>query len=195
MKILAVGAHPDDVALYCGGSLIRAVDEGHTVRVVVATGGQSRKGAREDEESAANKFIGVEQTYFLGFQDGKLGHNLDFVQKMDEIVKEYNPDIVLSHNSKDHHQDHQSVYHAVKSASREWTFSWVVYESYDVRNEFTPNLFVDITKYYENKKKLLKIFSSQQDRWYFKDAIVEARSLGSKAGQYVEKFNIQYLSI
>lgn len=195
MKILAIGAHPDDISLFCGGTLFRAIKEGHEVKTIVCTGGEHRGENRIQEEDDARKFLGVTENYYLGFEDGHLEHGIELVSKIENVVKEYKPDVVFSHSDYDSHQDHQSVYHCVKSANRNWSFSWLTYESYDIRAGFISDLFVDISDYFQKKLELLKIFKSQQDRWYFQQSVVEARSLGAKIGKYVERYKVEYLSV
>ena len=195
MKILAVGAHPDDVALFCGGTLLRAVSGGHEVRTVVYTGGETRGENRLGEEEEANKFIGSVRVYMLGLYDGMVVHNAQLVTVIDQLIHDYQPDLVLSHSDHDHHQDHKAVFNTIKSANRNWAFNWLTYESYDVRSGFVPNVFVDITDFYERKLELLKIFKSQQDRWYFQPDVLNARSLGAKVGKYVERFRAEYFAI
>jgi LmbE family N-acetylglucosaminyl deacetylase len=195
MRILAIGGHPDDIFLYCAGTLLRLLDEGNEVRTMVCTNGESRGGLRIAEERKANKLSGIKESYFLEFPDGSLSHGLELISAIDKVVLVYDPDIVLSHNELDTHQDHVAVYKAVRSANRNWDFNWLTYESYDIRNGFMPNLFVDISKYYDKKLELLNVYESQQGRWYFNDGVISARSLGAKAGERVERFRIEYFSI
>lgn len=194
MKILAVGSHPDDVELFCGGVLLRAVEEGHIVRCAVCTNGESqgREKERIKEQKEAWGFLGVNYGYFLKLKDGALVHDTELITKLEEIIKEYKPDLVFSHSEADYHQDHIAVAKAVRSANRNWNFNWVTYCSYDLRNPFIPNFFVNLDGYYEKKKELLKIFKTQKDRWYFKEDVLVSRSLGTNIGKYVEPFRIEF---
>lgn len=195
MKILAVGAHTDDVELYCGGTLLRLIDEGHEVRLIVCTNGISQQKKRLSEEKEAHRFMGVKKAYFLGLQSGRLTHGLQLITKIDEVIKKYRPDFVFSHSARDHHQDHIAVAKSVKSVNRNWNFNWLTYASYDLRASFQCNLFVNIDKYFVKKLELLKIFKSQKDKWYFAPHIILARSIGTNVGKYVEGFKIEFLSV
>lgn len=192
MKILAVGAHPDDIELYAGGVLLRAKAEGHEVLCVVATYGELRgKEERAREQDEAWKFLGVKGT-FLELEDGNLQHNAALVKPLDDLIKAYQPDVVFSHSEHDHHQDHIAVAKAVKSCNRTWKFNWLTYCSYDHRNGFVPNFYVNLDDYYFKKRKLLGIFKSQQNMWYFKEDVSISRSLGTNVGKYAEPFRIEF---
>lgn len=194
MKILAISSHPDDTELFCGGVLLRAVEEGHIVRCVVCTNGEFQgKGERRlIEQRKAWDFMKVNFGYLLGLEDGKLQHNSELVSKFDEIVEDYEPDVVFSHSEADYHQDHIAVAKAVRASNRSWNFNWLTYCSYDLRNPFIPNFFVNLDGYFEKKKELLKIFESQKDRWYFKEDVLISRSLGTNVGKYVEPFRMEF---
>lgn len=196
MKILAIGAHPDDIELFCGGVLIRMVREGNEVRCVVCTNGESqgedKSKERLKEQEEAWKFIGVKKGYLLGLKDGSLTHGAELVTKLDEVITEYKPDIVFSHSEVDPHQDHVAVAKSVRSSNRTWEFNWVSYCPYDLRSVFVPNFFVSLDGDYEKKKELLKIFKTQADRWYFREEVLISRSMGSNISKYVEPFKIEF---
>jgi LmbE family N-acetylglucosaminyl deacetylase len=200
MKILAVGAHPDDIELFCGGVLIRSIREGHEVRCIVCSDGETEgKGfgnkERIEEQKRAWEFIGVKKGYLLSLPDGHLQHNLELTDKIDKIIKEYKPDVVFSHSEVDPHQDHSNVSKCVRSANRTWEFNWITYCPYDLRSAFLPNFFVGLDGDFEAKKKLLSIFKTQADRWYFREEVLISRSMGSNIGKYVEPFRIEFAFI
>ncbi len=193
MKILAIGAHPDDIELYAGGVLLRLIAEGHEVRTVVCTSGELRgKEIREREQRKAWEFMGVKKGMFLYFSDGHLGHDNLLISRLDSIVKKFKPDVVFSHSDHDHHQDHIAVAKCVRSVNRTWQFNWITYCSYDLRNSFQPNFFVNVDDYYFKKRKLLSIFESQKDMWYFREDVSISRSLGTNVGKYAEPFRIEF---
>ena len=190
MKILAVGAHVDDIELFCGGTLLRAINEGHEVRTIVCASCGSR---RVKEQKIANKFLGITKCYFFGLPDGNLSHGQRLVGKIDKVVEKYQPDIVFSHCENDHHQDHVAVAKSVKAANRAWSFNWLTYPSYDLKASFKCNLFINIDKYFVKKLDLLKVFKSQKDKWYFAPHAILSRSIGTNIGKYVEGFKVEVL--
>lgn len=198
MKILAVGAHPDDIELYCGGALLRAIARGDEVRCIICTRGESQdstnklNGSRMREQEKAWKFMGVKDYYVLNFRDGSLEHSEPLINKLDEIMKEYKPDTVYSHSEHDTHQDHIAVAKCIRSTNRSWRFQWLTYCSYDLRNSFQPNFFIGLDAFFKKKKQLLRIFKSQKARWYFRDDVLISRSLGTNVGKYVEPFRLEF---
>lgn len=194
MKILAIGAHPDDIELYCGGTLLRAIDEKHEVRMLVCTNGELQSKKRYDEEVEACEFLKVKKTYFLNMEDGRLEHGVDLVFQIDEVIRTYQPDIVFSHCLEDFHQDHLAVAQSVRSSNRNWNFNWITYPSYDLRINFIPNLFVNIAGYFDKKSRLLKIFKSQKDKWFFADGAISTVVMGPFTDKIFEKFKIEFFT-
>ena len=198
MKILAIGAHPDDIELYCGGALLRFIANGDEVRCAVVTRGESQDTTnkanvrRISEQLEAWKIMGITKHYLLNFSDGHLGHDTLLIKCLDGIINEYKPDMVFSHSEHDHHQDHVAVAKCVKSCNRTWEFEWLTYCSYDLRNSFQPNYFIGIDNYFKKKKKILSCFKSQKNRWYFKEDVLISRSLGTNVGKYVEPFRLEF---
>ena len=194
MKILAIGAHPDDIELYCGGTLLKAIDRGHEVRMLVCTNGELQSRKRYDEQVKACKFLKVKKIYFLNMKDGRLEHGVDLISQVDEVIKTYKPDTVFSHCLEDTHQDHLAVAKSVRSANRGWNFNWITYPSYDLRINFIPNLFVDIAGYFSKKSKLLEIFKSQKDKWFFADGGISEVVMGPFTDKVFEKFKIEFFT-
>ena len=82
MNILAIGAHPDDIELGCGGLLIKCASQGHSVNMYAVTRGSASgdpvQRTRELQESA--KFIGASNLWIDNFEDTKLSVNDDLIQ-------------------------------------------------------------------------------------------------------------------
>lgn len=194
MKILAVGAHPDDIELYAGGALLRHIKQGDTVRCIVCSNGESQKieDDRVREQQKAWEFMGVKDGILIGLPDGRITHGTELTGILDRNIKEFKPDIVYSHSEHDHHQDHIAVAKCVRSANRTWGFQWFTYCSYDLRNSFQPNFFINLDGYFQKKKELLKCFVSQKKRWYMREDVLISRSLGTNIGKYVEPFRMEF---
>lgn len=147
MKILAIGAHPDDIEIGCGGTLLylkRSHDA--TLHTYVLTyGGASNHGAgsRESEQSAANKILQVNSFRCAGLSDTQL-HTYNLVSMIEEVIDDVDPDIIFTHYANDTHQDHRAVAEATVSACRYRT-NLLFYESFSTEN-FQPTLLVDIGK-------------------------------------------------
>lgn len=194
MRILAVGAHPDDIELYAGGALLRHIDNGDTVRCIVCSHGESQKieDDRVREQQKAWEFMNVKDGILLGLPDGRITHGTELTGILDRNIKEFKPDIVYSHSEHDHHQDHIAVAKCVRSANRTWNFQWFTYCSYDLRNSFQPNYFINLDNYFKRKMELLKCFKSQKARWYMREDVLISKSLGTNIGKYVEPFRMEF---
>ena len=66
MNILAIGAHPDDIEIGCAGTLIKYVDRGHNVFLLIMTGGGEggAEPTRTLEQEDSNKIMGVEHIFW-----------------------------------------------------------------------------------------------------------------------------------
>lgn len=191
MRMMFVGAHPDDIELLVGGTLLKAKDEGHDVTVIVCTNGQIRKGNRTEEQLdsiVAMKVCGR----LLHYEDGALKNDAQLVSSIDECVRDFRPDVVFTHCPEDYHNDHVVVSKAVKAANRGGRFNLVYFAPYDLTINFEANMFVDITNYIYRKKILLDNFESQKDRWYFN---LKRIHHGTAFSDCVERFRIDFIKL
>ena len=110
LDILAFGAHPDDVELGCGGSLIAAVAEGKKVGIIDLTEGElGTRGTapvRLKEASLAGEIIGATIRENLGMKDGFFVNDQVHQMAIIEIIRKYQPDIILCNAPEDRHPDH-----------------------------------------------------------------------------------------
>ena len=90
MRILAIGAHPDDIEAGCGGTLLKYAQKGHRIFLMVMTagdkGGLSEVRKREQEQSA--KQLGVEKIFWGGYEDTAVPMGRELIQEIEEVVKE-----------------------------------------------------------------------------------------------------------
>lgn len=161
MRILALGAHPDDIEFGCGASLIRFARAGHEVDLYVATygelGGDPAVRKREQEDSAA--FIGARNLFWGGYPDCHLPLMAELVAGVEEVIKEVNPEYIFVHNIEDTHQDHRFLASATTSATR-YIPNFLFYEGPTTVN-FFPNVYIDIDGFVDKKLELLKMHTSQ----------------------------------
>ena len=115
LKILAVGAHGDDIELACGGTLAKAIECNHQVEMVLVTGSGSddhndvvirNKDEAKREAIMAATILGVDNLHILGYQDTNVPYSAELISKLDKIILEFNPDIIFTHFVFDTHQDH-----------------------------------------------------------------------------------------
>jgi bacillithiol biosynthesis deacetylase BshB1 len=110
LDILAIGAHPDDVELGCSGTLAKEISLGKKVGILDLTRGElgTRGSAeiRDAEAAAAAKILGVSVRENLAFQDGFFVNDKAHQLKIIEIIRKYQPEIVLCNAIDDRHIDH-----------------------------------------------------------------------------------------
>jgi LmbE family N-acetylglucosaminyl deacetylase len=161
VRILAIGAHPDDIEYGCGGTLIKYAGRGYDTSLLVLTdggrGGDPAERRREQEEAA--RVIGARQIFWGGYQDTELSTERDLVQKVEGILHLVRPDRILVHFGDDTHQDHRHLSTSVVTASR-YTRDVLFYEGPTTSN-FSPSVFVDIDDVLERKLEALAAHSSQ----------------------------------
>ena len=161
MKILAIGAHPDDIEYGCGGTLIKYARRGHDTSLLILTdggrGGDPAERRKEQEEAA--RVIGARQIFWGGYQDTELSIERDLVQKVEGILHLVRPDRILVHFGDDTHQDHRHLSTSVVTASR-YTRDILFYEGPTTSN-FSPSVFVDVDGVLERKLEALAAHASQ----------------------------------
>jgi two-component system, NtrC family, response regulator HydG len=182
--VLAIGAHPDDVELGCGGILARHVENGD--RVVVATmtrgayGGIPEARALEAGRSAA--VLGA-KLVLEDLPDTSLGHCPALIPTLGGMIETFVPNVVYTHTNADMHQDHRAVHAATLIASRS-VRNVYCYESPSSTRLFQPTLFVDVESFLEEKAAMLSCYGGQKSRPYFNAQFIQstARYWGRYAG-------------
>ncbi|PWH82719.1 bacillithiol biosynthesis deacetylase BshB1 [Algibacter marinivivus] len=110
LDILAIGAHPDDVELGCGGTIAKEVAQGKKVGVIDLTRGElGTRGTaetRDEEAFNAGKILGVSLRTNLGFSDGFFINDKEHQLAIIKMIRKYQPEIVLCNAIDDRHIDH-----------------------------------------------------------------------------------------
>lgn len=197
MKILAIGAHPDDIELGCGGLLIKAAREGHEVYMYTVTRGSASGDPKQrtDELKRSAKFIGAKQLWIDNFEDSKLSVTNDLINHIEYFINKANPDVIFTHSHGDVHHDHRAIATATVEAAR-FNSNILSYEI-PLSRSFDPKVFYDISDVVYEKVELIEIFWSQQSKLYLKanaiKGLAEYRALQSRLNtevKYVEAFEI-----
>lgn len=118
LSILALGAHPDDIELGCGGTLLRLVSRpGTVVRSLVLTGTPARAA---EARAAATAFAGPDaDVRVLDLPDGRLPAHWDAVKEaLEDVNRGLSPDLVLAPRTDDAHQDHRTLAEIVPTVFR-----------------------------------------------------------------------------
>ncbi|MEL6989692.1 MAG: bacillithiol biosynthesis deacetylase BshB1, partial [Bacteroidota bacterium] len=110
LDILAIGAHPDDVELGCGATIAKEIANGKSVGILDLTKGElgTRGSAeiRKQEATAAAQILGVKIRENIGLADGFFQNDKESQVKVIEVIRKYQPDIVLCNAIDDRHIDH-----------------------------------------------------------------------------------------
>ena len=110
IDILAIGAHPDDVELGCGGTIIKMVSEGKKCAVIDLTRGElGTRGTdqtRKQEAADAAKILGLSARENLEMKDGFIENSEDYQMRIVKMIRKYRPEIVLANAVDDRHPDH-----------------------------------------------------------------------------------------
>ncbi len=200
MRILAIGAHPDDIDLLCGGTLLRLADEGHEIVVAIATKGDVGSptltrdeiaAVRFEEAAAACRILGAELIW-LGYDDEWLFNDRPTRTAFIDAIRQARPDVIFAHSPSDYHPDHRaagqltldaripSAVRLVETARPALATVPKVYLMDTLgQQDFAPDLFVDISEVVERKDALIRAHASQ-DEWlrhlYDMDYIESMRS-------------------
>lgn len=115
LNIVIVCAHPDDPEISAGGISIRFLEQGHNVTFVVATNGdsghhildrQTLKNRRYLETRKVGDLLGIDYVV-MDVEDGRLEPTLENRENLIRILRNHEPDVVISHGLNDYHPDHR----------------------------------------------------------------------------------------
>ena len=161
MNILAIGAHPDDIEYGCAGTLIKYAERDHRIYLMVLTGGEEggEGNIRQKEQHAAAEIIRSRQVFWGGYRDTQLPLNKEMIDKIEEVLLEVKPDLILVNFGDDTHQDHRVLTEATMSATR-YVRNVLFFEVPTTQN-FNPQVFVDISDTLERKFQVLQAHESQ----------------------------------
>jgi LmbE family N-acetylglucosaminyl deacetylase len=173
MNILAIGAHPDDIELGCGGLLLRASRQGHNVFMYTLTRGAASGDPQErtKELMKSAKFIGAKKLWIDNFEDTKLSLSSDLINHIEFFINQSDPDIVITHSIGDTHHDHRAIAASTIEAGR-FVPNILSYEI-PVTRDFKPQVYFDISDVIDDKIELINIFWSQRSKMFLKSNAIK----------------------
>ena len=180
LDILAFGAHPDDVELGCSGTILKEIALGKKIGIIDLTRGElgTRGSAeiRDQEANAAAAILGVSVRENLEMRDGFFVNDEAHQLKIIEMIRKYQPEIVLCNAIDDRHIDHAKGSQLVSDAcflsglmkietlsNNEPQRAWrpkQVYHYIQWKN-IEPDFVVDITGFVEKKTEAILAYKSQ----------------------------------
>lgn len=187
MKIMAIGAHLDDIEIACGGTLAKAIESDHQVKVLIMSksGYTSKEGKIQrsnevavEEGMNALHALGIQDVEILDFPTKDIPFCSDVVNSIDLSMSAFCPDIVFTHHPFDTHQAHEGVSKATIAAARRKNtvfFYEPITPSGRSYVAFKPTLYVDIESTLEKKIRSLKCHTSEYNKFGAEDWIEGVR--------------------
>lgn len=176
LDILVMAAHPDDAELSCAGTILKHIAAGKKVGIVDFTRGElGTRGTPEirlQESADATKILGLHARENLGIRDGFFRNDEKTQLKLIEVIRKYQPDIVLANALEDRHPDHGkgaqlaidacflSGLRQIKTGDLPaWRPAQVYHYIQDRYLE--PDFVVDISSQWDQKEAAIRAFKSQ----------------------------------
>ncbi|KZN26299.1 GlcNAc-PI de-N-acetylase [Haladaptatus sp. R4] len=188
LGVLVVGAHPDDCDLKAGGVACKYADDGHDVLFLSMTDGSAGHHEldgeelvrRRREEGIASAAVAGIEFELSDVPDGKLQPSLENRERLIERIREFGPDLVITHRPNDYHPDHRYTAQLVRDAAymvavpnvcpetaaleSNPVFAYMS-DTFDRPNPFSPDVVVDIDDTVERKFEMLDCHDSQMYEW------------------------------
>ena len=184
MRVLAIGCHPDDLEIACGGTLRKYVEQGAEVYMChVANGNQGHvviepgvlRVTRTLEAIRSGAVIGAKEVINLDVPDMEVNsHDLKIMDAMAEVVRKVRPDVIITHNDDDYMLDHKEtsiiatngsfcsgLSHRPRRYEPFSSFVPVFFMDTLAGVNFQPTHYVDITEQIDTKIKALECHESQ----------------------------------
>ncbi|MEU3605538.1 PIG-L deacetylase family protein [Streptomyces sp. NPDC035033] len=176
LRMLVVGAHPDDVEIGAGGTIHRRTRGGWDVTVLTMSrgGGGGDPARRRKEAHRAAEVLGA-RLLMEDLPDGSMADDRATVQVVERAVAEVEPDVVFVHSESDTHQDHRAVHRATLVACRK-VARLACYQSPSATVSYRPNRFVELSEAdVEAKLAAIAAHRSQaSSRWYLDEDLLRS---------------------
>jgi LmbE family N-acetylglucosaminyl deacetylase/tetratricopeptide (TPR) repeat protein len=177
--ILAIGAHPDDIELGCGGYILKAKASGAKVYGLTLTKGErggDNDHRREKEATRAADFMNLDGYWILDLPDTQLPDKpVEVKEAIEAVIKRINPTTVLTHNPHDTHGDHRATFVATKEAAR-LVPTFLCYESVSTPEDFKPDFYVDITGFLKDMLQAIRLHKTQSEKTYMDPELLKGRA-------------------
>lgn len=180
LDILAIGAHPDDVELGCGGTLAKMISENKKVGILDLTEGElGTRGTaitRKAEAEEAGKILSIAYRENLKFRDGFFKNDDTHQIELIKIIRKYKPDIVLANAVNDRHPDHGKAAKLVYDAcflsgllKIQTSYNGVTQDKWRPKhifnyiqwNEEKPDFIIDISHFLDKKIEACMAYKTQ----------------------------------
>jgi len=201
-KVLCLAPHPDDVEYSMGGTIIKHYNT-HFDILCLTQGGdcdETTSDSRLDEVRNSWKSTGITNInlYFSPYKLLKEKGEDEWVNYIEtNFVNKNNYDCICTTSAHDSHFEHKIVSNLGWPLTRTKSISLIEYYSPSTLENWTPNTFIDVSKTYKLKLNMLKEFTSQQHRSYFKEDTIKGFhtnfQCSKKGTELEEQFNLKQL--
>jgi bacillithiol biosynthesis deacetylase BshB1 len=202
MKILAIGAHPDDVEFGCGALMIKEAQKGSQIKYVTCSLGEAGsngtpEGRKREAEEAA-KMVGADIEFLDFGGDCHIEYKPQNAFALAKIIREFKPNAVLTQQLKDNqHPDHAAIAKLVRDACRMARFGGLreiknlpthridglYYFSSSADFDGQPDILIDVTDYFEKWQQTMSCHKSQMKTTdYLELANTKTAALGRSIG-------------
>ena len=196
MKILALGAHPDDIEIFMYGLVSIYKKEGNQVFTMIATDGSKGGSPKDDflskkrEKEAIAGLKKISKPIFLNIPDGELGEDPEHRRTIKENVLKIMPDLIITHSQNDYHSDHRYLSFITSSVVSHYIP--VLYCDTLMGINFNPNFYVDITEHFLLKKEAILKHETQKPQRFINLAKLmnsyRAAQCNAAEGKYAEAY-------
>ena len=180
LDILAFGAHPDDVEISSGGTILKYISEGKKIGIIDLTKGElGTRGSAElrmEEAKKASTLLSLSIRKNLNMKDGFFEETEENKLKIIQEIRTYQPEIVLANSISDRHPDHGNAGKLIADAcflaglqKIETKIDGIVQEAFRprlvlhyIQDYFIePDIAIDVSAFTEEKIKVIQSYKSQ----------------------------------
>ena len=209
-KVLIIAVHPDDETLGCGGTLLKHKANGDEIHWLICTTIDKEHNyykKREKEIEEVSRFYNFNSVHNLRLKTMQVDNYSisELIGKISKVINEVNPNIIYLPFKGDVHSDHRKIFEASYSCTKSFRYPFVKkiymietlseteFAPSTKEDSFIPNVFVDITNFFEKKIEIIKIFESEISEHPFPRSERNLRALATLRGatsgcEYAESF-------
>lgn len=209
-KVLVVAVHPDDETLGCGGTLLKYKANGDEIHWLICTAIDEEHNyckVREKEIEEVSNLYDFDSVHNLQLKTMQVDEYKvsELVSKISQVIKEVQPNIIYLPFKADVHSDHRKIFEASYSCTKSFRYPFIKkiymmeilseteFAPSTKKDSFIPNVFVDISEFFEKKIAIMKVFKSEMAEHPFPRSERNLRALATFRGatcgcEYAESF-------
>lgn len=193
VRVLAIGALPEDIEIGCGGSLLKHKANGDKICILTMSSGNNtdKSGNGVDPLTEVAKIL--RSKLITGNLDNqKIFDNSETINLIKKAIDLFKPTVIYTHSINDSHQNHHNIHLATIVAAQQVP-SIYCYQSSTTTSDFEPGFFVDISVYLNEKIKLISFYPDDINNQLPNETII--RSMANFWGKCCNSNNIEALEI